>query len=85
MNKRFREAASTGIHIETGFIELHKLLDHLQEIGPVIVLVDSNLLNCQTCKTSSVANIGSLVRIMLNFKFSFTGKSCSRQPSTICK
>ena len=73
VNKRFKTAASVGIQIETGFLEMDQLLNHLQQSCPAIVLIDANLLNCPTCSPSFVSNIGSLVRNMLNFKFSFTG------------
>lgn len=72
VNQRFQEAASKGISIETGSLEINELIHHIKQNGVAIALVDVNQLECVSCK-SLVNNIGNFVRTLFNAQLSFNG------------
>ncbi|XP_046463381.1 guanylyl cyclase 1-like isoform X1 [Daphnia pulex] len=72
VNQRFQEAASKGISIDTGSLEINELIHHIKQNGVAIALVDVNQLECVSCK-SLVNNIGNFVRTLFNAQLSFNG------------
>eukprot|EP00092_Neocalanus_flemingeri_P026678 GFUD01028924.1.p1 GENE.GFUD01028924.1~~GFUD01028924.1.p1 ORF type:complete len:241 (-),score=53.50 GFUD01028924.1:131-853(-) len=49
VNTRFEEAESRGMNILESAVTMEEILDHLDKIGPVIVLTNANLLTCTRC------------------------------------
>lgn len=64
VNLRFQNALSKDMDMTCGSLDLEALIRHLKE-GPVILLVDANVLTCDLCKFNK-----------LNFEF----KSCFSWP-----
>ena len=54
MNRRFETAQSNGVVIERASITCNNILDHLMN-GPVIILTNARLLNCDVCKFNKIS------------------------------
>lgn len=54
--EKFNNAESMGIVIEQKTANNRLLIDHLAKYGPIIVLTNSGLLNCDSCKTNRLSN-----------------------------
>lgn len=54
--EKFDKAKSMGIIIEQKTANNRLLIDHLANHGPIIVLINSGLLNCDSCKTNRLSN-----------------------------
>lgn len=53
---KFNKAQSMGIVIEQKTANNRLLIDHLANHGPIILLINSGLLNCDSCKTNRLSN-----------------------------
>lgn len=51
VNSKFDEASTKGWDIQKRTVDNQTLLEHLAKHGPLIVLTNSNLLQCDICKT----------------------------------
>lgn len=56
VSEKFEKAQSMGIVIEQKTANNRLLLDHLAKNGPIILLTNSALLNCDLCKTNRLSN-----------------------------
>lgn len=56
VREKFDKAKSMGITIEQKTANNRLLIDHLAKHGPIILLINSGLLNCDSCKTNRLAN-----------------------------
>ncbi len=54
--QKFDNAKSMGIVIEQKTANNRLLIDHLAFNGPIILLTNSELLNCDSCKTKRLQN-----------------------------
>lgn len=54
--EKFAKAKSHGITIEQKTANNRLLIEHLAKYGPIIVLTNSGLLNCDSCKTNRLSN-----------------------------
>ncbi|KAJ3639248.1 hypothetical protein Zmor_003928 [Zophobas morio] len=54
VNRRFETAQSNGVVIERASITCNNILDHLMN-GPVIILTNARLLNCDVCKFNKIS------------------------------
>lgn len=54
VNQRFETAQKNGINVKKGSLDIGSVLEHLV-YGPVIVLTNAKLLNCEQCKLKKVA------------------------------
>ncbi|XP_015921977.1 protein GUCD1 isoform X2 [Parasteatoda tepidariorum] len=51
INDRFSSAAVNGIQVEKRSVDMEEIIDHLSSGNPAIILVNANLLFCDTCHT----------------------------------
>ncbi|KAI9559665.1 protein C22orf13 [Daphnia sinensis] len=72
VNQRFAAAASKGISIETGSLEITDLIHHIKQNGVAIALIDVNQLECVSCK-SLVKELGNFMRTLLKPQLPFSG------------
>ncbi|KAJ9587308.1 hypothetical protein L9F63_019164 [Diploptera punctata] len=68
--RRFKEAAGIGIKISQKSISCHDLVQHLAFSGPVILLTDASLLQCDVCKLNRLT---SELRSCLPWTTNYTG------------
>lgn len=54
--EKFEKSKSMGIIIQEKSANNRLLLEHLAKHGPIIVLTNSELLNCDLCKTNRLSN-----------------------------
>lgn len=59
VNKKFENAKRNGISIVVKILHISKLIHHLSDCGPIIVLTNANLLTCDVCnkKGDSVSSV----------------------------
>ncbi|EFA05371.2 protein GUCD1 isoform X1 [Tribolium castaneum] len=55
VNQRFETAKASGVLVERASISMQTILDHLIN-GPVIVLTNARLLNCDVCKLNKISS-----------------------------
>ncbi|KFM79085.1 hypothetical protein X975_02718, partial [Stegodyphus mimosarum] len=70
INERFLTADANGVKVEKRSVEMEEIIDHLASGNPAIVLVNANLLFCDTCHTNKC-----LMKITsyCNISFSYQG------------
>ncbi|XP_035230772.1 protein GUCD1-like [Stegodyphus dumicola] len=70
INERFLTADANGVKVEKRSVEMEEIIDHLASGNPAIVLVNANLLYCDTCHTNKC-----LMKITsyCNISFSYQG------------
>lgn len=56
VTEKFNNAKALGIEIEQKTANNRVLIDHLAYDGPIIVLTNSGLLNCDLCKANKLSN-----------------------------
>lgn len=54
MNERFQSAVANGVEVKRGSVSFSVILDHLVH-GPVIILTNARLLNCDVCKLNKIS------------------------------
>lgn len=54
--EKFEKCKSMGIIIQEKSANNRLLIEHLANHGPIIVLTNSELLNCDSCKTNRLSN-----------------------------
>lgn len=52
VSEKFASAATNGLTIQQKTVDNRKLLEHLAKHGPIIVLTNNFLLNCDLCHSS---------------------------------
>lgn len=52
--KKFETANANGLIVECKSVSLGCLTKHLELHGPIIILIDSNQLCCEMCKTNKL-------------------------------
>ncbi|XP_059478404.1 protein GUCD1 [Neocloeon triangulifer] len=67
---RFVSAESSGVCVQKRSLPLEELLSHLEQHGPVIVLTNGNLLQCEICKINKLT---SELRACLPWPSSYSG------------
>ena len=70
MTKRFLEAAEKGVTVRKASLSCQDLVRHLSKSGPIILLTDASLLQCDICKVNKLT---SELRGCLPWSTSFTG------------
>lgn len=70
INEKFLSAEFHGVTVEKRSVEMEEILDHLGSGNPAIILVNANLLICDTCHTKKC-----LMRMLscCNSNFSYQG------------
>lgn len=56
IEEKFDNAKAMGIIIEQKTANNRLLIEHLAKHGPIILLTNSGLLNCDSCKTNRLSN-----------------------------
>lgn len=62
VNNRFSNAQKLGMHIEQRSVATDEIINHVSEVGPVIVLTNANQLFCSRCSPVSYACYNSCLR-----------------------
>ena len=72
VKNRFETADSNGVAVQIGSLALQDLLLHLQDEGPAIVLIDSSILQCETC-VSICSTLTNALKQIVNIKLPYRG------------
>ncbi|PSN38081.1 Protein GUCD1 [Blattella germanica] len=71
VTRRFKEAAELGIEVEKRSLTCYDFVRHLSESGPVILLTNASLLQCDVCKLNKLT---AELRGCLPWSTTYTGK-----------
>ncbi|CAB3366883.1 Hypothetical predicted protein [Cloeon dipterum] len=68
--QRFTSAKTNGVNVEKRSLTIEELLHHLEKHGPIIILTNGNLLQCEICK---INKLSTELRACLPWSPSYSG------------